>query len=254
MKDSFFALLEDWGASLRFFLRTLSTLFLGGGRAWRFRIPLVLDQIRRTGVMSVPIVLLVAGLTGMILVLQTAYQLARFGQVELVASLVGVSVTRELGPLMTAIIVAGRVGAAFTAELGTMNVNREILAAETMAVDPVDFLVVPRFLALGITLPCLTTLANIAAILFAMIAGYGMYDIPYDTFLRVARQWIQTKDILHGIVKSFFFGLLITHVSCYTAFSLKGGASSVGIATMKAVVAGIVGILATDVIFTAVLG
>ncbi len=251
---AFLRLLESWGRALRFLLRITATLAVLDRRAWRFRVPSILEQIRRTGVMSVPIVVLVSALIGVIIVLQTAYQLAKFGQVELVASLVGVSVTRELGPLMCAIIVCGRVGAAFTAELGTMKVNEEILAAETMAVDPVDFLVVPRFIALAITLPCLTAVADVAAILFAMIAGHGLYGIPSGTFLRVAQNGILVQDILHGIIKSFLFGMLITHVSCYFAFHVEGGSSAVGIATMRAVVAGIVAILATDAVFTALIG
>lgn len=242
---------ESLGRSFRFFLRTVRTSFRFGVKTWRFRLPLLLEQVRRTGVMSLPIVMLVAGLIGFILVLQTAYQLARFGQVNMIASLVGVSVTRELGPLMTAIIVTGRVGAAFTAELGTMKVNDEILAAEVMAIDPVEFLVVPRQLGLLIALPCLTTLANYAAIGAALVSGLWMYSIPTDTFLRIAQQWIATEDVVHGVIKSILFSLIISHVCCHAAFRLRGGATGVGLATMQAVVSSIVFILLTDAAFTA---
>jgi phospholipid/cholesterol/gamma-HCH transport system permease protein len=243
--------IESMGASLRFYLRTVRTSLTLRPRVWRFRLPLLLEQIRRCGVMSLPIAMLVAGLIGTILVLQTGYQLERFGQVDYVAALVGVSVTREIGPLMTAIIVTGRVGAAFTAELGTMNVNQEIQAAETMAIDPVEFLVVPRFLALAVCLPCLTTLGNIGAICAALAAGGAMHHIPAETFLRVAQEWIKTEDVVHGVLKSFLFSMIITHICCFEAFRLRGGATGVGIATMRAVVVSIVVVLITDAIFTA---
>lgn len=243
---------ESIGASSRFFLRTVRTGLTLSKQVWRFRLPLLWEQIRRTGVMSLPIVMLVAGLIGFILVLQTAYQLEKFGQVDLVASLVGVSVTRELGPLMTSIIVTGRVGAAFTAELGTMKVNSEILAAETMAIDPVEFLVVPRQLALLVVLPCLVTLANYGAIGAALVAGRFMYSIPPETFIRVAQEWIQTEDVIHGAIKSVLFAVIISHICCHAAFRLRGGAAGVGLATMRAVVQSIVLVLLTDAAFTAV--
>ena len=243
--------IEGTGASFRFFWRGVTTALFGiSFSVLRFRVPLVFEQIRRAGIMSLPIVLLVAGLIGFILVLQTAYQLAKFGQVNLVASLVGISVTRELGPLMTAIIVTGRVGAAYTAELGTMNVNEEILAAETMAIDPVELLVVPRQIALWICMPCLTTLANIGAICAALLAGLFMYQIPVDTYLQVTQDWIKVEDVIHGALKSVLFASIICHVCCFEAFRLKGGATGVGLATMRAVVTSIVLILVTDAVFT----
>ncbi|HHI80903.1 MAG TPA: ABC transporter permease [Planctomycetes bacterium] len=240
---------EKVGRSFHFFCRTATSVAVAPKKEWRFRIPLLIEQILRAGLMSTPIVLLFAGLVGIILVLQTAFQLAQFGRVEMVGALVGVSVTREMGPLMTAIIVSGRVGAAFTAELGTMKVNDEILAAETMAIDPIQFLVVPRFLALIIVLPCLTTLSDISALVFALLTGASLFDVPQMTFMGVAQDWIQTSDILVGGLKSAVFGALIAHICCFEAFHLKGGASSVGTATMRAVVLSMVAVLAADAVF-----
>jgi phospholipid/cholesterol/gamma-HCH transport system permease protein len=241
--------IEKVGVSFHFFCRTTSAVVRAPKKEWRFRFPLLIDQILRTGMMSTPIVLLFAGLVGIILVLQTAFQLAQFGRVEMVGALVGVSVTREMGPLMTAIIVSGRVGAAFTAELGTMKVNDEILAAETMAIDPVQFLVVPRFLALVIVLPCLTTLSDISALVFALLTGSSLFEVPRLSFMGIAQDWIQTSDILIGGFKSAVFGALIAHICCFEAFHLKGGASSVGAATMRAVVLSMVAVLAADAVF-----
>jgi phospholipid/cholesterol/gamma-HCH transport system permease protein len=130
--------IESQGAELRFFLRTLRLLFFASPRAWRFRLPLLSEQLGRSGILTIPIATLMSTLIGMILVLETAPVFANYGQTSLVAGLVGAATAKALGPLVTAIIVTGRVGAAYTAEIGTMNVNEELLAAETMAVNPVD--------------------------------------------------------------------------------------------------------------------
>ena len=143
----------------------------------------VLRFMHETGVQSIPIVVLIAVLVGVILVLQTAYQLQRYGQVHLVAGLVAVSVTRELGPLLTAILITGRVGAAFTAELGTMKVAEEILALEVMAVHPVGFLVAPRFLALVLMLPCLTMVADVTGMLGGFVTGTTVYSISPAAYI-----------------------------------------------------------------------
>lgn len=212
----------------------------------------LLEEMHESGVRSIPIVALVAALIGMILVLQTAYQLERFGQKNLVAAGVAVSVTRELGPLITAIVITGRVGAGFAAQLGTMKVSEEILALRTMAIHPVHFLVAPRLLGLLIMLPCLTIFADFVAIVGGFGMGVGMYDINPWVYYRNTFLFMSTEDILAGVAKSGIFALIITMVSCHLAFRVTGGAHGVGRATRLAVVSCIVLIIVADMLFTAI--
>ena len=170
-----------------------------------------------------PIVVLIAVLVGSILVLQTAYQLQRYGQVRLVAGLVAVSVSRELGPLLTAILITGRVGAAFTAELGTMKVAEEILALEVMAIHPVGFLVAPRFLELVLMLPCLTLVADVAGLLGGFATGTLVYDISQSSYIDTTLRWLLFRDVLSGLIKSVVFAVIITMVGCYRALIVEGG-------------------------------
>jgi phospholipid/cholesterol/gamma-HCH transport system permease protein len=213
----------------------------------------VLDEMNESGMRSLPIVALVASLIGMILVLQTAYQLDRFGRKDLVAAGVAVSITREIGPLITAIVVTGRVGAGFAAQLGTMKVYEEILALRTMAIQPVWFLVSPRLLSLAIMLPCLTVLANTISILSGFFMGVVAYDINPWIYYRNTFLYMSTGDIMSGVVKSLIFSGIITMVSCHLAFRVTGGAHGVGKATRLAVVACIVLIIFADMVFTAIL-
>jgi len=206
-----------------------------------------------TGVQSAPIVILIGTLVGSILVLQTAYQLQSYGQVRLVAGFVAVAVTRELGPLLTAILLTGRVGAAFTAELGTMKVSEEILALEVMAIHPVGFLVAPRFLALLVMLPCLTMIADVAGLLGGFITGTTLYQISPGSYIDTTFRWLLFRDVLSGLIKSVIFAVIITMVGCYRALIVEGGPEGVGHATMGAVVTAIVLIIVADGIFTAIL-
>jgi len=192
-------------------------------------------------------------LVGVILVLQTAYQLQRYDQVHLVAGLVAVSVARELGPLLTAILITGRVGAAFTAELGTMKVAEEILALEVMAVHPVGFLVAPRFLALLLMLPCLTLVADAAGLLGGFATGTIAYHISATSYIDTTLRWLLFRDVLSGLLKSVVFAVIVTMVGCYRALIVEGGPEGVGHATMGAVVTAIVLIIVADGIFTALL-
>lgn len=213
----------------------------------------VLRFMDETGVQSLPIVVLIAALVGVILVLQTAYQLQRYGQVHLVAGLVAVSITRELGPLLTAILITGRVGAAFTAELGTMKVAEEILALEVMAIHPVGFLVAPRFLALLVMLPCLTLVADATGLLGGFLTGTTLFNISSAAYIDTTLRWLMFRDILSGLIKSVVFAVIISMVGCYRALIVEGGPEGVGHATMGAVVLSIVLIIIADSIFTAIL-
>ncbi len=239
----------------RLFVVTLYWTFVAPWRERRagFDSRSVLRFMNETGVQSIPIVVLIAVLVGVILVLQTAYQLQRYGQVHLVAGLVAVSVTRELGPLLTAILITGRVGAAFTAELGTMKVAEEILALEVMAVHPVGFLVAPRFLALVLMLPCLTMVADVTGLLGGFVTGTMVYYISPAAYIDTTLRWLVFQDILSGLIKSVVFAVIIAMVGCYRALIVEGGPEGVGHATMGAVVTSIVLIIVADSIFTAIL-
>jgi len=239
----------------RLFVATLYWAFVAPWRERRagFDSRSVLRFMDATGLQSLPIVVLIAVLVGVILVLQTAYQLQRYGQVHLVAGLVAMSVTRELGPLLTAILITGRVGAAFTAELGTMKVSEEILALEVMAVHPIGFLVAPRLLALLVMLPCLTIVADMTGLLGGFVTGTTVYHISPASYIDTTLRWLMFRDVLSGLIKSVVFAVIITMVGCYRALIVEGGPEGVGHATMGAVVTSIVLIIVADSIFTAIL-
>ncbi|MBI4177935.1 ABC transporter permease [bacterium] len=207
--------------------------------------------IHRMGVGSVPIVVLICGFVGMILAMQTAYQLAKFGATLYVASLVSVSVVRELGPLITAILVSGRVGAGVAAELGTMAVSEEITALRTMALNPVRILLVPRVAGLIIALPILTLIGDSVAIAGGLVIGWGYLHLPPELFYKVAVEGLVMKDFLTGFAKSIIFAILIGLIACYKGYYVRGGAVGVGTATTETVVMSIVAIIVADLLFTA---
>lgn len=209
----------------------------------------IIRQLESAGVDSMPIIVLVAFLIGVTLVLQSVFVLETYGQKDLVAGLVSITLCRELGPLLTAVIFTGRVGAAYTAELGTMKVSEEILALETMGISPIGYLVVPRFLAGLIALPCLTVLADFVGIFAGFITAQN-FDISGHTYIEITRQFLQQKDFVFGIVKSFFFAIVIITVACYKGFTVEGGGSEVGRATMEAVVISLVAVIFSDTVFT----
>ena len=219
------------------------------GFTWMSLVRLMYD----TGVRSLPIVLLIGCLAGIILSLETARQLQRFGQVHLVAGLVALSMARSLGPLLTAIVVTGRVGAAYTAELGTMKVSEEILALEIMAVNPVGYLVAPRFLALLFMLPCLTVFADAMGLVGGYLIGTTVWHISSGQYINTTLVWLLLPDIFAGLLKSVVFAVIIGMVGCYRALVVEGGAEGVGQATMVSVVTTIVLIIVADGIFTAIL-
>ena len=211
----------------------------------------IITFVHRMGVGSVPIVALICSFIGMILAMQTAYQLAKFGATLYVASLVSVSVVRELGPLITAILVSGRVGAGIAAELGTMAVSEEITALRTMALNPVRILLVPRVLGLMIALPVLTLAGDAVAILGGLLIGWGYLHIPPQLFYKVAVEGLVMKDFITGFIKSVVFAVLIGLIACYKGYSVRGGAVGVGAATTETVVMSIVSIIVADLLFTA---
>jgi phospholipid/cholesterol/gamma-HCH transport system permease protein len=214
------------------------------------RVNAVFVQMDEVGVKSLPIVFLVSFFIGIILVLQTAYQLEKFGAINYAASLASVALTRELGPLLTAIVVAGRVSAAFTAELGTMMVTEEIVALEVMAIPPIPYLVVPRFLAMLIMLPCLTVLADLMGMIGGYVIGTTAVAIRPSLYIQTTIESMLLKDILTGLVKSVVFAGIIVMVGCYMAFVVRGGAEGVGKSTMISVVTSLILIILADCFFT----
>jgi phospholipid/cholesterol/gamma-HCH transport system permease protein len=170
----------------------------------------------------------------------------------LIPGLVSIGFTRELGPLITGIMLAARVGAAFTAELGTMQVSEEVEAIEAMGIGPLRFLVAPRMLALFFLMPCLTTMSNIAAIAASSLVCRAYFSIAFVYFLDLVKDALLIRDIITGILKSFLFGLLIAAIACYRGLSVKGGAAGVGTATTSSVVTAITAVIGFDTLYNIV--
>jgi phospholipid/cholesterol/gamma-HCH transport system permease protein len=211
----------------------------------------IFEQMKKAGYDSFPIVSLVALFIGFIFALQTAYFMQRMGSEIYIASLVALSVVRELGPVITALVVAGRVGASITAELGSMQVTEQIDALETLATNPIKYLVVPRFVALSIMLPILTLYADMIGIMGSYLICVYKLGISSSMYLRVTFEALFFKDIFTGLFKTLFFGMIIAFVSCFHAFNVEGGAEGVGRATTRSVVTSFIMIIAADCFFTA---
>ncbi|MBV8880996.1 MAG: ABC transporter permease [Planctomycetaceae bacterium] len=194
---------------------------------------------------SFGIVALVAFLIGVILVIQTGYILERYGQVRQVSGLVAVTMTRELGPLMTAIVLVARVGAAFTAGLGTMQISDEVLALRTMSINPVGYLVAPRMIAILIMQPCLTIFANVVGIAGGCAMGLTFGLDPY-VYIDDSIGFLQLEDLLSGVAKSVLFAVVICTVSCYMAFKVEGGPEGLARNTMLSVVTQLVLLIVVD--------
>jgi phospholipid/cholesterol/gamma-HCH transport system permease protein len=210
------------------------------------------EQVAKIGVDGIPIVSFLSFLIGAVLALNAASQLRQFGAAIYIANLVGVSMTREMAPLITAIIVAGRSGAAITAELGTMVVSEEIDAMRTMALSPGRFLLLPRVLALLCAVPCLTILSNLAGMFGGYWIGVIVLGLGSRNYLQQTAQSLLINDLITGMVKSGVFALLIGLVSCYRGFYVHGGAEGVGTNTTASVVTSIVLCILADAIFTTI--
>ena len=222
-------------------------------RGGRLRVGATTAQIVSTGNNSLWLVALISTLIGMILALQSAYQLSQFGVTGLVANLVAVSMTRELAPLITAILVAGRVGSAITAELGTMKISQEIDALTVMGIDPVTLVVVPRTLGLIVAVPALTIFSSLLGILGGCVVGVSVLGLGATGYLSDSLGALVQQDIWGGVLKGLVFGLIIGVVSCQQGLDTEGGADEVGRSTTRAVVRSIVLIIAADLFVTAIL-
>jgi phospholipid/cholesterol/gamma-HCH transport system permease protein len=212
-----------------------------------------LYAMEKTGVDALPIVGLISFLLGLIMAFMSSVQLRQFGANIYVASLVGLAMVRELGPIMTAIIVAGRSGSAFAAEIGTMKISEEVDALFTMGFDPTRFLVVPKMVATVIVVPFLTMFSDLCAILGGLVVGVSMLDLTVNAYIFQTMKTLTLFDVFWGLLKSGIFALLITIVGCLRGFQVKGGAASVGQATTSAVVSGIFLIILSDSLFAVIL-
>ncbi|MCK5451049.1 MAG: ABC transporter permease [Candidatus Omnitrophica bacterium] len=222
---------------------------------WMFIPPIrkrqILEQMNNIGVKSFPIVFLISTFTGIVLALQSAYQMQKFSAEMYIASLVALSVTRELGPVLTALVIAGRCGAAMTAELGTMKVTEQVEALETLSANPVQYLVVPRFLALIIMVPLLTICADFFGIMGGYLIGVGKLGISHGMYLKMTFDPLALKDIVTGLIKSFSFAVIICVIACFEGVHSAGGAEGVGRATTASVVRSFIMIIIADCFFTA---
>jgi len=211
----------------------------------------IITQSKKAGYDSFPIVSVVALFIGFIFALQSAYFMQRIGSEMYIASLVALSIVRELGPVLTALVVAGRVGASNTAELGSMQVTEQIDALEALATNPIKYLVVPRFVALSIMLPILTLYANIIGVIGSYLICVLKLGITSSMYMNITFTSLAYKDLFIGLFKAWIFGMLIALISCHEGFNVKGGAEGVGKATTRCVVFTFIIIIAADCFFTA---
>jgi phospholipid/cholesterol/gamma-HCH transport system permease protein len=256
--------LDDMGAAALRTLRNLSVFMSFTGEVFLaslhcLRHPLtirwedLLFSIKRVGVDGLPIVGMISFLLGLIMAFMSSLQLRQFGADVYVASLVAIAMVRELGPVMTAILVAGRSGSAFAAEIGTMKVNEEIGALVTMGFDTTRFLVIPKFFAVLIVLPVLTLYADLFAIIGGALVGVLGLNLTLGTYMQQTQISIANFDVVSSLIKSLFFAAAIGIVGCGRGFQAGGGAQSVGALTTSAVVTAISLIIVIDSIFAVVL-
>ncbi|MCA0406420.1 MAG: ABC transporter permease [Proteobacteria bacterium] len=215
----------------------------------RLRLPAVVNQLERVGLRGVPIVTLISFLVGAIIAQQSIFQLRTFGTVHFVADLLGILVLRELAVLLTAIMIAGRSGSSFTAELGSMKMREEVDALQTMGLDPLEVLVVPRILALIIALPLLTFLASMAGIAGGAVVAFIYGGVSADVFFSRLQGAIGMNTFLVGMIKAPFMALVIGLIACIEGFAVRGSAESLGVHTTASVVKSIFVVIVVDGLF-----
>ena len=215
--------------------------------------PLLVQQMRRLGVDSIPIALFLAAFTGIVLALQASYTFTGAIPLYFVGTLVGKTMILELGPVLTGLALAGRVGANIAAQIGTMRVSEQIDALETLAYNPVSYLVVPRVLAGILMFPIIVMFANAVGILAGLVTAINLLDMSTAEFVRGLRLFFEPFDITFSLIKTTSFGLIITVVGCFQGFTTAGGAVGVGLATTRAVVLSSMLILVFDAFSAVVL-
>ena len=218
----------------------------------RYRWKASVRQMLQIGLDALPMVSLMAICTGFILAMQGASELRRFGAIHYVIDLVAVGFTRELGPLLTAIAVSGRSGSSFAAEIGTMKVTEELDSLRVMALEPVEFLLAPKYLAALISVPCLSVISNVCGILAGGLFMFFSTRLAPMLYLRYVLDSIVLRDVITGLIKSVAFATIIAHVGCLEGFRVRGGPDSVGRSTTSAVVKSTFLVIVADAIFTAI--
>jgi phospholipid/cholesterol/gamma-HCH transport system permease protein len=193
---------------------------------------------------------IVAACGGSILAIQAASQLSQFGAMQLVIDIVVIAFTRELGPLLTAIVVSGRSGSAFSAEIGTMVVTEEIDALRTMAIDPIELILAPKYLAALVVVPCLSIISNLCGIIAGAAFMYLSLNMALPMYLRYAADAIRLRDVFIGLLKSLVFATIIVHVGCMEGFKVKGGPEAVGKSATSAVVRSTLLVIFADLFIT----
>lgn len=211
----------------------------------------LLEQVDEIGAHSLLLVLSVSALLGIAMTVLISFQLKEIGGYNYIPGFVAVAVFREMAPLITTVIIAGRVGASFTARIGTMKVSEEILALETMAINPVRFLVVQRFIGLFLSLPALTMLAGFTAVFGGFLYGSSRLGIRPDTYVRETLEVLMFRDVYSGLVKAAVFSVVIVMIGCYRGLIVEGGAEEVGKATMNSVVSATLAVIVLDTVMTA---
>jgi len=249
--------LASIGAALLGFLAATGRLAMFAGRALATAtappvyLRIVLRQMLDIGYFSLPVVGLTALFTGMVLALQSYNGFSRFSAEGAVATVVVLSMTRELGPVIASLMVAGRVGAAMAAEIGTMRVTDQIDALTTLSTDPLRFLVLPRLVAGLVTMPMLVLVADIIGVFGGYLVGVYRFHFNAEAYLTNTEQYLELNDVVSGFVKAAVFGLIVALMGCYHGYYSRGGAQGVGQATTYAVVSASVMILIFDYLLTA---
>jgi len=235
----------------------LMGVFVSDTFRWLMRRPVrlhaAIEQMVEFGVNSFPVVFFTAMFTGMVLALQSYTGFKRFGAESMVGTVVGLSMTRELGPVLTALVVTGRAGSSMTAQLGTMRVTEQIDALYTLAANPIKYLVVPRVIAGTIMLPILTAMADLVGIFGGFIVGVFLLGANPVLYMDKTFEFMELNDVMSGLLKAMVFGFIISTVGCYQGFYTEGGAEGVGNATTKSVVLGFMLIFIANYILTALL-
>jgi phospholipid/cholesterol/gamma-HCH transport system permease protein len=238
--------LDESGRIMVLFIKTL---------IWTFRPPFdfhnLIKQMEDVGLKSIPVILITGGFTGMVLALQSYNGFKRFNAEAFVGTVVALSMTRELGPVLTGLMVSGRVGSAMAAELGTMQVTEQIDALYTLAINPIQYLIVPRLLASMIVVPILTVFADLMGILGGLLISVYLLDANPTTYTKRTYDFLDLDDIYIGLFKALVFGMIIAAIGCYQGFTTRGGAEGVGRSTTKAVVMASLLILVANYFVTA---
>jgi len=240
--------LEESGKVMTLFLKTVMFIFRPP-----FDVRSLLKQIEYVGIKSIPVVLITGAFTGMVLALQSYTGFKRFNAEAFVGTVVALSMTRELGPVLSGLMVSGRVGSAMAAELGTMQVTEQIDALYTLAINPIKYLVVPRFLASLIVMPILTAFADVVGIMGGYLVSVMLLGSNPTIYIRRTYDYLDLEDLYVGLLKACIFGMIIATIGCYQGINTRGGAEGVGKSTTNAVVLASLLILIANYFTTALL-